>query len=219
MTNRAPALTKRCAVRRRIQPISSSVAYRSRRKTTSPLFRRPVSLPMPSSGPSPRAARWGRLDGSNGPSAQEERLDDLRTRPAQRATASEALLAERIFTRESQHQPRRRAVDGRRHRLEPSNFLRHPTPTARLRIPGRERAAIGLVHGITGEFAHIAEQGPVPAEKQWGGSNRDGIRRGMASFVVASVISSSHRSSVPVPQGGLPRWTPIYGNQSRGTAD
>lgn len=94
--------------------------------------------------------------------AQEERFDDLGTRPTERSTAREALLAQRILTRETEHQARCRSVYRRCDDLEPSHFLRHPTPTARLRVPGRECAAIRGLHGLTGEVESTIEQGAVP---------------------------------------------------------
>jgi len=100
-----------------------------------------------------RSAGWVRFrDHPNWSSAQKQRLDDLRTRPADRATSRESLLAQRVLAREPKDQPRRWSVERRRDGLEPSDFFSYPAATAGLRVPGRKRAAIGLVHGLTGEI-------------------------------------------------------------------
>lgn len=130
---------------------------------TGPLTWRPVAPTIRAGCPPARSA--GRLGLWNHPyrsSAEKQRLDDLRARPADGSASRKALLAERVLARESQHEPRRWAVDRRHHRFEPSHFLRHPAPSARLRVPGRESAAIGLLHrGLTEEvITRRARTGP-----------------------------------------------------------
>lgn len=153
---------------------------------------RPVSPAIRSRRSPPGSA--GRLwlgDRPDGSSAQKQRLDDLGGRPVERPAAREALLAQRIFAREPKHQPSDGAVYRCDHRLQPCDFLRHPTPTTRFRVPGRERAVIGLVHELSGEVEIHVEQGLVPTATS-GGAAEYRIGKGSWSLI-RPVPHANHR--------------------------
>ena len=135
---------------------------RSLRTKQGPLTRGPFAFPVASCRAPAWATGWcGLAYGANRPGAHEERLDNLGARPPEWPATRETLFAKRVFAREAENESGRGPVDGRRHRLEASNFLRNPPTPARLGVLGQERSAIRLVHGITGASCSTVKQGLV----------------------------------------------------------
>jgi len=139
-----------CAVNRASMPRIDGMRSRSIDAPTDengPRSARPVSPSRRSIGATPRTTRRLRLwNSTDRTRAHEQRFDDFRRRPAQRAAPREPLLAQRVLAREPQYHPRRRPVDRCNHRLESSDFLRNPPSPTRLSVSCRERAAVGVVH-------------------------------------------------------------------------
>ena len=145
-------LQQRASCRSRIQ---SRRVLSNPKDENGPCSARPIPSSIRSRSTTARTTRWLRLRNSaDRTRAHEQRLNDFRRRPAQRATARKPLLAQRVFTREPQHHSRRRSVDRCYHCLESSDFLRYPPSPARLSVSCRECAALGVVYSSSEVVGH-----------------------------------------------------------------